>query len=230
MRRRKTGLLGRKLGAAAIDGGDAAALEFAQSILDGVEIVVHEAEKYPPDHEAEARESHHGRGLEIAGRILRLEFAPLFEDAAVQQFAETAAMRRRLHDCVERTQPSGKLRLLRSEHGFEHLRNVIEIHVGVFQARRRAQGKILDEQKVGFVAVTRGLRRLLHVMYKKMAQHGFAGQRRGLQKLAQLVHLNLRVHLLEPGRGVLDRLGRRRKCSSTGQAETSMTNSRTRAA
>src|ERR1039457_3230036 len=38
--------LGGELGAAAIDGGDAAALEFAQAVLDGVEVVVDEEEKY----------------------------------------------------------------------------------------------------------------------------------------------------------------------------------------
>src|SRR5580658_5059462 len=67
--------LGGELGAAAIDGGNAAALEFAEAILNGVEIVVHEAEKYPPDHEAEAGKRHHSRRLKIAGRVLHLELA-----------------------------------------------------------------------------------------------------------------------------------------------------------
>ena len=84
MRRAPNRFLGGKLGAAAIDGGDAAALQFAQAVLNGVEIVVHEAEKYPPDHEAETRKRHHGRGLEVASRILRLELAPLLERTAVQ--------------------------------------------------------------------------------------------------------------------------------------------------
>ena len=100
---------------------------------------------------------------------------------------------------------------MRPEHGLEHLGDVIEVHVGVFQARGRAQRKILDEQEIRLVAVAGGLRGLVHVMQKKMAQHGLVGQRRGLQKLAQLVNLDLRVDLLEPGLGLLDRLGRGRK-------------------
>src|ERR1019366_1926942 len=102
-------------GAAAIDGRDAAALQFAQAVLDGVEIVVHKTEKDPPQHEAETRKPHHDRGLEVAGRILRLELAPLFEHTAVQQFAQTPATRRRLQEGLQRTQPCGKLRLLRAE-------------------------------------------------------------------------------------------------------------------
>ena len=97
---------------------------------------------------------------------------------------------------------------MRPEHGLQHLGDVIEVQVRVFQARGRAQRKILDKQEIRFVAVTVGLRGLLHVMDEKMAQHGFAGQRRGLQKLTQLVHLDLRVDLLEPGLGLLNRLGR----------------------
>jgi hypothetical protein len=46
-------------------------------------------------------------------------------------------------------------------------------------------------------------------MQEKMAQHAFVGQRGGLQKLAQLMNLDLRVHLLEPGFGILDRFRRR---------------------
>ena len=79
MRRRASRFLGGKLGAAAIDGGDAPALEFAQAVMNGVEIVVHETEKYPPDHEAETGKGHHGRGLEVSGRALRLELAPLLD-------------------------------------------------------------------------------------------------------------------------------------------------------
>ena len=203
--------LGGELGAAAIDSGDAAALEFAQAVMDGVEIIVHETEKDPPDHEAETGKGHHGRGLEVAFRALRLELAPLLERAAVEQFAEAAATRRRLQDGLERSQPCGELRLLRPEHRLQHLGDVIEVHVRVFQARGRAERKILDEQEIRLVAVTGRLRGLLHVMDEKMAQHGFVRQRRGLQKLAQLVHLDLRVDLLEPGLGVLDRLGRRRE-------------------
>src|SRR5713226_1188872 len=86
-------LLGGELRAAAIDGVDAAALELAQTVLDGVEIIVHETEKYPPDHEAETHEGHHGRGLEVLGGALRLELAPLLERTAVEQFAEAAATR-----------------------------------------------------------------------------------------------------------------------------------------
>ena len=41
-------------------------------------------------------------------------------------------------------------------------------------------------------------------MQKKMAQHEFVGQGRGLEKLAQLVHLDLHVDLFKPGFGVLD--------------------------
>src|ERR1035441_2419956 len=119
--------LGGELRTAAIDVRDAAALEFAQAVVDGVEIAVHETEKYPPDHEAEAGEGHHGCGLKIAGRVLRLELAALLEDAAVQQFAEAAATRRRLRDGLQRTQPGGKVLRLRPEHGFEHLGDVIEV-------------------------------------------------------------------------------------------------------
>ncbi len=126
--------LGGELGAAAIDGADTAALEFAQAVLDGVEIVVHEAEKYPPDHEAETGKGHHGRGLEIAGRVLCLELASLLKHTAMQQFAETAATRRRLHDAFERSQPCGELWLLRPEHGLQHLGDIIEVEVGVFEA------------------------------------------------------------------------------------------------
>src|ERR1700674_4863058 len=146
--------LGGELGAAAIDGADTAALEFAEAVLDGVEIVVHEAEKYPPDHEAEASKGHHGRGLEIAGRVLCLELASLLKHTAVQQFAETTAARRRLHDGFKRSQPCGELWLLRPEHRLQHLGDVIEVEVCVFQAGRRAQRKILDEQEICLVAVT----------------------------------------------------------------------------
>ena len=66
-------------------------LEFAQAILNGVEIVMHEAEKYAPNHETEARKGRHSRRFEVACRVLRLELAPLFERAAVEQLAETAA-------------------------------------------------------------------------------------------------------------------------------------------
>ncbi len=93
--------LGGELGATTIDGPDAAVLEFAQTVLNRVQIVVHEAEKNPPDHEAETGKGHHRRSLEIPLRALRLELAPLFERAAVQQFAEAAATRRRLHDGFE---------------------------------------------------------------------------------------------------------------------------------
>ena len=58
---------------------------------------------------------------------------------------------------------------------------------------------------------------LLQVMGEKLAQHGFAGQRRGLQKLAQLVHLNLRVDLLEPGFGLRNRLRRWRFLGGAGR-------------
>ena len=102
MRRRADRFLGGELGAAAIDGRDAAALEFAQAVLDGVEIVVHETEKDPPDHEAETGKGRHGCGLEVAGRVLRLELAPLLERAAVQQFAE-AALRARTRSTASRS-------------------------------------------------------------------------------------------------------------------------------
>ena len=85
-----------ELSAAAIDGFGSSAFEFAQAILNGVEIVVHETEEHPPDHEAEARKGHHGRGLEVARRALRFELAPLLQRPAVQQFAKTAATRRGL--------------------------------------------------------------------------------------------------------------------------------------
>ena len=75
---------GTELGAAAIDRGYRAVVEFTQAILNGVEIVLHQAEECPPNHEAETRESDHGRGIEITGRVLRFEFASLFESAAVQ--------------------------------------------------------------------------------------------------------------------------------------------------
>src|SRR5258706_4820448 len=143
-------------------------LEFAQAVLDGVEIVVHETEEYPPDHEAEAGKGHHRRGLEIAGRVLRLELAPLLERATVQQFAETAATRRRLHDGFKRSQPCGELWLLRPEHGLQHLGDVIEVEIGVFKARGSADRKILDEQEISLVAVAGRLRRLVHVMQEKM--------------------------------------------------------------
>ena len=122
----------------------------------------------------------------------------------MQQFAETAATRRRLHDGFERSQPCGELWLLRPEHGLQHLGDVIEVEIGVFKARGRAERKILDEQEISLVAVTGRLRGLVHVMQEKMAQHAFVGQRRGLEKLAQLVDLDQRVHLLEPGFGLLD--------------------------
>src|SRR6266851_2464000 len=137
--------LGGELRAAAIDGVGAAALELAQTVLDGVEIVVHETEKYPPDHEAETHEGHHGRGLEVLGGALRLELAPLLERTAVEQFAEAAATRSRMHKGVKRIQPRGERRLLRPENRLENLRDVIKIHVRVFKAGGRAERKILDE-------------------------------------------------------------------------------------
>ena len=100
---------------------------------------------------------------------------------------------------------------MRSENRFEHLGDVIEVEVGVFKSRGRAERKILDEQKICLVAVAGRLRGLVHVMQEKMAQHAFVGQGRGLQKLAQLMDLDLRVHLLEPGFGLLDRFGRWRE-------------------
>ncbi len=64
---------------------------------------------------------------------------------------------------------------------------------------RRAQGKILHEQEVDLVAVGRRFHFLVEVMDQEIAQHRFIGQRGGLQKLAELVNLNVSVDLLEPG-------------------------------
>ena len=172
---------------------------------------MHEAEKYAPNHETEAGESRHSRGFEVAGRVLRLELAALLERAAVEQFAEAAATRRGLHDGVKGTQPCGEFHRLRPEHRFQHLGDVIEIDVGIFQAGGGAERKILDEQEVALVAIARRLYGLAHVMEEKMAQRDLVGERRGLQKLTELVHLDLRVHLLKPGLGQFNRLGRRRE-------------------
>ena len=66
------GFLGRELRATAVNGGHAAALQFAQAIQNGVEIVVHEAKKHAPHHEAEARECHHGRWIKVTIAALGL--------------------------------------------------------------------------------------------------------------------------------------------------------------
>ena len=66
------GFFSGKLSAPAIDGRDPAAFEFAETILNGIKVVMHEAEEDSPDHEAETGEGDHGAGLEVACGALRL--------------------------------------------------------------------------------------------------------------------------------------------------------------
>src|SRR5271154_4671537 len=98
-------LLAGELRAPAIHGMNAAAFQFTQTVLNGVEIVVHQAEERAPDHEAEARKCSHDSGIEIIVARLRFELAPLVERSAVQKLAQAAAAARGLHYALKWRQP-----------------------------------------------------------------------------------------------------------------------------
>src|ERR1019366_5588103 len=215
-------LLGGKLRASAIDSVNPAAFQFAQAILNGVEVVMHQAEEEAPDHEAETNKGRHRGGIEEAVPCLGFEFAALFKSSAVQKVTEPAAAGSRLPEGFKRSEPGGKLerRLLLSEHGREHLRDKFKIDIGLVEIRGCTERKILHQQEIDFVSVRGRFHRLPQVMDEQIAEYGFVGQRRGLQKLAQLMDLNLGVNLLEPCFSLscrpFDRAGRGIRPEGTG--------------
>src|ERR1035438_9645974 len=103
-------LLGGKLRAPAIEGVNAPMFEFAPSILNSIEVVVHQAEEDAPDHEAETGKGGHGSGLVKAVTSLAFELAALFQRAAAQQFAQAMAGGSRLHRVFQWSEPLRKLR------------------------------------------------------------------------------------------------------------------------
>ena len=132
-------LLAGELRAPAIYGLDAPAFQFTQTVLNGVEIVVHQAEEGAPDHEAEARKRSHDGGIEIVVASLRFELAPLVERSAVKKLAQAAASTRGLHHALKRRQPLRHLGRLRPKYRLEHMRHVFQIDFGIFHARGCAE-------------------------------------------------------------------------------------------
>ena len=159
---------------------------------------MHESEEHPAHHETEAGEGHHRRRIEITVGALHLELAPLLQNAAVQKITQPLALGGGLHQRVEGIQPDRKLRFLWTEYRLQNLRDVVQVEIGIFQSRRSTEREVLNEQEVNLVAVARCLDGLVQMMGQQVAKHRFIGQSGGLKELPQLMHLDLRVDLLEP--------------------------------
>ena len=70
---------------------------------------MHEAEEHAAHHETEAGKRDHRWWIEETVSTLHLELAPLLENSAVEEFAETPAFCGRLHHVVDRLQPQRQL-------------------------------------------------------------------------------------------------------------------------
>ena len=89
------------------------------------------------------------------------------------------------------------------KHWFNRPSDVGQVHFGIIDARGSNLAEVLHQQEVNLVANRIRFGSLRQKMLDQ-AQQAFLGyQGIGLQELAQLVHLNLAVHLLQPLPGLL---------------------------
>ena len=204
------GLLSGKLSAPAVDGFDSLVFQFGQPVENGVEVAKHQAEKAPPHQISKPRECNQGdRQVEkVPGQTLSL--APLFQDTAMQEFIERMAASCRLEHTVESVQPNWRLQFHLSQERLQRLRHIGNINLGVIHSGGRQLAKILHEQKINLVAHGVGLARFRQEVFHQAQQPFLIRQGTGLQKLPQLMHLDMLVHLVQPALRLLDRLFSRR--------------------
>ena len=166
---------------------------------------MHQVEKDTAHDETEARESHHGRALEIFLATLHLQFSALVQDAAVQQFTEMAAAFGGLHQLLERIEPGRKREFHGAQSRLKDLRNVAQLHIGVVQFGRNKVSKELHQQEIDLVAIRSGFLLLAQVVDQDRLQGLLGSQGRSLKKLAQLMNLNAFIRIDQPLPCLLDR-------------------------
>src|SRR5579859_6162151 len=166
---------------------------------------MHQAEENAAHQKAEAGEGDHGHRLEIVFAGGSFYLPAVFQNAAGQKGFQVAAIVSGLYDLIEGSEPvrDGEVQP-GSQNRLECLGDVGQIDVGIFQTRRSAMGKELDQQKVDFVAIGVGVFLLAQMMNQQSAQTIVAAQGRGLEKLAQLMDLNVGVHVGKQLPGLLD--------------------------
>ena len=141
-----------------------------------------------------------GRWLieQFAGGFFYL--AALLDEICLQHVAEAAEAAKSGDHFFQRLAPGNRSSTDLAQDGFHDLRGVFQLDLLVIDLRRSAKREILDQEKVGLVAIHIRFGRLAEMALDQGAESGFAGIQRGhLQQMAKLIDENLLVHGVEPG-------------------------------
>src|SRR5690348_2027268 len=84
-------LVAREMSAAAIQYANTSAIKLVQAIVNGVDFIVHQAEKDPANQKVEARKRNQSDRCEVGFARIRLKLAPFFQDVAAKQFVQGTA-------------------------------------------------------------------------------------------------------------------------------------------
>src|SRR5437764_6886871 len=159
---------------------------------------MHQPEKNPPHQKAEAGERDHRSRLKVVVPGARFDLPAFIHSPALKQFTETAARFGRFQHVLKPIQPFWKSAVGSSQHWLQYLSHVCLINIRVIQTRRRTMGEKLDEEKIYFVPMLASVLATAQVVLEQGLQVLITDQRRGLQKLPQLMDCDALVQAGKP--------------------------------
>src|SRR5947208_13989227 len=119
---------------------------------------MHEPEENSPHQKAESGKRNHRYGSEVVLARRGLEFSAFLQHPAGKQLVQPTATISRLNEFLQWSNPFWQREIGNLNHRLQHLRAVLHVNVSVFQPRRRAMRRELNQQKISFIAV--GIRAL----------------------------------------------------------------------